>query len=100
MGCEDWNMDYSYGARREDCRVWRARGFCSMKNGVQIEEYGMEYGGRRMKHRCRAWLLEYGVRHGGMKNGVRNMGYGTWNNMELFAVREKKRNKRIIEYGV
>ena len=57
-------------------------GVCSMKNGIRIEEYGMEYGGRRMKHGCRAWLLDYGVRHGGMKNGVRNMGYGTWNNME------------------
>ena len=78
MGCEDWNMDYSYGARREDCRVWRARGFCSMKNGVRIEEYGIEYGGRRMKHGCRALLLEYGVPHRGMENGVRNMGYGTW----------------------
>jgi len=49
-----------------------------MKNGVRIEEYGMEYGGRRMKHGCRALLLEYGVPHRGMENGVRNMGYGTW----------------------
>ena len=43
-----WNIQY--GARREDREVWRAWGFCSMKNGVRIEEYGMEYGGRRMKH--------------------------------------------------
>ena len=25
-------------------------GVCSMKNGVRIKEYGVEYGGRRMKH--------------------------------------------------
>ena len=46
--CGTWNIQY--GARREDREVWRAWGFCSMKNGVRIEEYGMEYGGRRMKH--------------------------------------------------
>ena len=28
---------------------------------------------------CRAWLLEYGVRHRRMENGIRNMGHGTWN---------------------
>ena len=27
----------------------------------------------------RVWLLEYGVRHRGMENGVWNMGYGTLN---------------------
>ena len=40
---------------------------------------------------CRAWLLEYGVRHRGMENGVRNMGYATWN-IEYEA--------RNMEYGL
>ena len=50
-----------------------------MKNGVRIEEYGMEYGGRRMKLGVQSLALECGVRHRGMENEVWNMGYGTWN---------------------
>ena len=56
-----------------------------------MKEYGMEYGGRRMKHAVQSLALECGVRHRGMENGVWNMGYGTWN-IEYEA--------RNMEYGL
>ena len=53
----------------------------------------------------RVWLLECGVRHRGMENGVWNMGYGTWNieyearNME-YGLWSMKCDVWRIAYGV
>ena len=73
-------------------------GVCSTRNGVRIEEYGIEYGGQRMKHGVQSLALEYGVRHRGMENGVWNMGYGTWN-IE-YEARNMEYGLWSMEYGV
>ena len=76
MGCGMWNMEYSTWSTERTVESGE-HGVCSMKNGVRIEEYGMEYGGRRMKLGVQSLALECGVRHRGMENGVWDMGYGT-----------------------
>ena len=53
-------------------------GVCSMKHGVPIEEYGMEYGGRRMKHALQSmasgvWSAAKGNGKWSLKYGIRNM---------------------------
>ncbi len=88
-----WNVEHGIFNMEHGVRTVESgeHGVCSMKNGVRIEEYGMEYGGRRMKHGVQSLALEYGVRVRGMENGVWNMGYGTWN-IEYEA--------RNMEYGL
>ena len=76
-----WNVEHGIFNMEHGVRTVESgeHGVCSMKHGVPIKEYGMEYRGRRMKHGVQSLALEYGGRHGGMENGVWNMGCGTWN---------------------